>query len=326
VVAAARAPGGPLQLLRVSLENGEIRKITNQPSSFFANLGVSISADSRTLATVQANVTVDLWAGSVSDPDSFRPVTTGGISAWGTWTRDGKLMYSNYAGESSVWVMKADGTGATQITPGAWYNVGCFRVSPDGRYVVFNSWKTGTPHLWSMDSDGNNTKPLTDSPNDGVLSDFSADSEWVVYIKHGPESGIWKVPIAGGSPVRLSDANAGSPIVSPDGKMIAYHDFGGHSRKVAIIPFSGGAEITALDISGSAPIHWTSDGKAILFIDTKVGVSNIWMQPIAGGPPKQVTRFSSDQINYFDVSRDGTRLVLDRFQSNSDVVLIRDVR
>jgi serine/threonine protein kinase/Tol biopolymer transport system component len=326
VVAAARAPGGPLQLLRVSLENGEIRKITNQPSSFFANLGVSISADSRTLATVQANVTVDLWAGSVSDPDSFRPVTTGGISAWGTWTRDGKLVYSNYAGESSVWVMKADGTGATQITPGAWYNVGCFRVSPDGRYVVFNSWKTGTPHLWRMDIDGNNTEPLTDSPNDGVLSDFSADSEWVVYSKRGPESGIWKVPIAGGNPVRLSDANAGSPIVSPDGKMIAYHDFGGHSRKVAIISFSGGAEINALDISGSAPIRWTSDGKAILFIDTKVGVSNIWMQPIAGGPPKQVTRFSSDQINCFDVSRDGTRLVLDRFQSNSDVVLIRDVR
>ncbi len=326
LVMAAQAPGGPFQLLRVSREDGEMRKITNQPSNFFANYGVSISADSRTLATVQLNLTVDLWAGSVSDPDSFRPVTTGGISAWGTWTRDGKLVYSNYAGESSVWVMKADGTGATQITPGTWYNVGCFRVSPDGRYVVFNSWKTGTPHLWRMDIDGNNARPLTDSTNDEVLSDFSADGEWVIYSKHGPEHGIWKVPVDGGNPVQISDAFAGSPIVSPDGKMIAYHAFRGTSPKVEIIPFSGGAAIKTLDIPGIAPIRWTSDGKGILFIDTKAGVSNIWIQPIAGGPTKQVTRFSSEQINHFDISHDGSRLVLDRFQSNADVVLIRDVR
>jgi len=326
VVTAAQAPGGAFQLVRVSREDGEIRKITNQPSSFFANFGVSISADSRTLATVQQNVTVDLWAGSVSDPDSFRPVTTGGISAWGAWTPDGKLVYSNYAGESSVWVTKADGTGATQITPGAPYNVGCFRVSPDGRNIVFNSWKSGTPHLWRMDIDGNNAKPLTDSPDDGVLSDFSADGKWVVYSKHGPERGIWKVPVEGGNPVRLSDTYADSPMVSPDGKMVAYHAFGGPSPNVEVIPFSGGTAIKTLDIPGIAPIRWTPDSRGILFIDTKAGVSNIWMQPIVGGPPKQVTRFSSDQINYFDVSRDGSRLVLDRFQSNADVELIRDVR
>jgi Tol biopolymer transport system component len=325
LVIAARAPNGPLQLLRVS-RDGEIGKITNQPSNFFANFGVSLSADSRILATVQANLTVDLWAGSMNDPESFHPVTTGGISAWGTWTRDGKLVYSNYAGESSTWIMEADGTGASQITTGASYNVACYRVSPDHRYVVFNSWKTGTPHLWRMDIDGNNAKPLTESPNDGVLSDFSADGKWVVYSKVGSEKGVWKVSIEGGNPVRIGEASASSPIVSSDGKMIAYHDFGGSSPKVAIIPFSGGTAIKVLDIPGIAPIRWTPDGKGILFIDTKASVSNIWMQLIAGGPPTQVTRFSSDQINYFDVSRDGSRLVLDRFQSTADVELIRDVR
>ena len=177
-----------------------------------------------------------------------------------------------------------------------------------------------------MGIDGSNPKQLTDSANDGLLSDFSGDGEWVIYSKNGLEKGVWKVPIEGGNLVRLTEALANSPIVSPDGKMIAYHDFGGPSPKVEIIPFSGGTAIKALDIPGIAPIRWTPDGKAILFIDTKAGVSNIWMQPIAGGPPKQVTRFSSDQINYFDVSRDGSRLVLDRFQSNSDVELIRDVR
>jgi serine/threonine protein kinase/Tol biopolymer transport system component len=326
VIVAAQAHAGFPELLRVSRDNGEVRKITNPPTNFFGNLGVSISADSRTLATVQSNVAIDLWVGSMSEPDSFRPVTTGGVSAWGAWTPDRKLVYSNFAGGSSVWVMQASGTDGTQIASGAVYIIGCFRVSPNGRYIVFTSLKTGTPRLWRMGIDGSNPKQLTDSANDGLLSDFSGDGEWVIYSKNGLEKGVWKVPIEGGNPVRLTEALANSPIVSPDGKMIAYHDFGGPSPKVEIIPFSGGTAIKALDIPGIAPIRWTPDGKAILFIDTKAGVSNIWMQPIAGGPPKQVTRFSSDQINYFDVSRDGSRLVLDRFQSNSDVELIRDVR
>ena len=158
------------------------------------------------------------------------------------------------------------------------------------------------------------------------MSDFSADGEWVIYSKHGPERGIWKVPIEGGNPARISDAFAGSPIVSADGKMIAYHAFRGSFPKVEIISFSGGPAIKVLDIPGIAPIRWTSDSTGILFIDTKAGVSNIWIQPIAGGPPRKVTRFSSEQINHFDISHDGSRLVLDRFQSNADVLLIRDVR
>ncbi|MFZ0808165.1 MAG: DPP IV N-terminal domain-containing protein, partial [Candidatus Sulfotelmatobacter sp.] len=326
VIVSAQVPGGPFELFRVSLDHGEVRKITNQPTAFFANLGVSVSADSRTIATVQQNIAVDLWVGTTGEPDSFRPITTGGISAWGAWIPGEKLVYSNYAGEGSVWVSSADGTGSTQVAPGTLYNIGCFRVSPNGRYIVFTSWKTGTPHLWSMESDGGNPKQITDSAGDGSLSDVSADSKWVIFSKTGPERGIWKVPIEGGDSVRLTEVSSMSPVVSWDGKMIAYHDFTGSSAKVAIMPFAGGPPIKTFGIPGFAPIRWTADGTGILYIDTKAGVSNIWLQPISGAEPRQITRFSSDQINYFDLSRDGKRLVLDRFQSNADVVLIRDVR
>jgi Tol biopolymer transport system component len=145
--------------------------------------------------------------------------------------------------------MQASGTGATQIASVAVYIIGCFRVSPNGRYIVFTSLKTGTPRLWRMDIDGSNPKQLTDSANDGDLSDFSGDGEWVVYSKNGPEKGVWKVPVEGGNPVRLSDAYASSPIVSPDGKMIAYHAFSGPSPNVEIISFSGGAAIKTLCLS-----------------------------------------------------------------------------
>jgi Tol biopolymer transport system component len=320
IVVAQYQPGGPSQIGYLSRDTGETRKITNAPNIFHND--VSLSADSHNLATVQTQYSVDLWAGQLSDANSFRPVTTGGLSAWGTWAPDGKLVYENYAGGNSTWVVKTDGS-TKQLTPPSEYRVSCLRVSPNGRYILFASWQTGSPHLWRMDVDGNNPRQLTNSAYDPFLADYTPDSEWLVYTKWGAEKGIWKVPIDGGEPIRLNDVGASFPVVSPDGKMIASWD---DSDNVAIMPFSGGPPIKKIVIPRSLALRWTPDSRALLYASTEAGVSNIWSQPIAGGKPKQITRFNNDQINNFDLSRDGSRIVLDRFQSNSDVVLIRDLR
>ena len=44
----------------------------------------------------------------------------------------------------------------------------------------------------------------------------------MVYSKGGAEKGVWKVPMEGSNPVRLNDAEADFPTISPDGKLIAY--------------------------------------------------------------------------------------------------------
>ena len=68
-----------------------------------------------------------------------------------------------------------------------------------------------------------------------------------------------------------------------------------------------------------------SDGRALTYVETRDGVSNIWGQPIEGGPPKQLTDFKSDLIFSFDWSRDGT-LACARGTQNADVVLISGFR
>ncbi|MGA8616981.1 MAG: hypothetical protein WB660_00460 [Candidatus Sulfotelmatobacter sp.] len=55
-------------------------------------------------------------------------------------------------------------------------------------------------------------------------------------------------------------------------------------------------------------------------------MDNIWSQPIAGGTPKKITHFNSEQIWSFDLSRDGKRLVMRRGTTQEDAVLIRDLR
>jgi tricorn protease len=120
------------------------------------------------------------------------------------------------------------------------------------------------------------------------------------------------------------------PVFSPDGSRIAclYSEEPNSPPRISIIPANGGPSIkTFPPPSGlTLPLRWTPDGKAILYAITRRGVTNLWMQPVEGGEPKQLTNFTSDRIHSFEVSRDGRQLVLSRGTSSSDVVLFSGIK
>ena len=70
-------------------------------------------------------------------------------------------------------------------------------------------------------------------------------------------------------------------------------------------------------------LRWTSDGRSYAYIDDRDGVSNIWRQPLDGGPAQKVTSFNDSYIyTYtFDWSRDG-KIAAARGSYAFDVVLI----
>jgi Tol biopolymer transport system component len=72
------------------------------------------------------------------------------------------------------------------------------------------------------------------------------------------------------------------------------------------------------------PIQWTPDSRAIGYVNTVKGVSNIREQSLEGGAPKQVTHFTSGHIFNFAWSPKGD-LALARGSQSSDVVLIRNL-
>jgi Tol biopolymer transport system component len=93
--------------------------------------------------------------------------------------------------------------------------------------------------------------------------------------------------------------------------------------------FEGGTPTKRFDI-GERPVYWdwgwAADGRSLLYTKNEGGSDNIWIQPIAGGTPKQITHFNTEQIMRFDLSRDGKRIVMRRDTSKLDVVLIRDLK
>jgi eukaryotic-like serine/threonine-protein kinase len=322
---------GHTQIWKVSYPAGEARRITNDLNDY---TGVSISADSTAMVTVQVTANSNLWVAPNGDATRAKQITSGSNSYDNSlsWTPDGKIVYVTGAnGPPDVWIMDSDGKNQRQLTSGAGVNI-FSSVSPDGRFILFDSSRhsstLNTFNVWRMNIDGTNPKQLTFGGSE-YFPVSSADGKWVIYntlLDNGKPS-LWRAPIDGGDPVRLTDYVSARPAISPDGKFIAcqYHDNQPTSPvKIAIVSIDGGQPIKVLNKQSSL-FEWSSDGKAVIYLDTKGGVSNLWSMPVDGGATRQLTNFNSDLIFTFDWSPDGKQLACARGVQTTDVILIKDL-
>ncbi len=163
------------------------------------------------------------------------------------------------------------------------------------------------------------------------LSTFHSDGHSVVYQHIGPDglSAIWRIGLDGGPPVRLDDC----PIIlcrrgagwTPRGVWVCA-DLSDPKWEIAIYNSGATEPLRRFSFPNNRmpepPLHWMPKEDAIGYTET--AVSNIWAQPVNGGPPRQLTSFPSAAsirsigratVN-FSTLADGV--------TTSDVVLMRD--
>ena len=329
IATAQESAGYQYQLWQVSYPDGDAQPLTTDLNDYHL---ISLTADARAIVGVMSDTTSNISLAPAEDWNSLKQLTsskTNGFSSL-TFLRDGRLVYDSRAGGNpDLWVMDADGKNQKQLTDDP-YIERSVRATADGRYIVFDSWRGGTIQLWRVNVDGTNAKLLTTAQ--GFNSSVSPDSKWVVYgtFTVGGFS-IWKVSIDGGEPVQVTHSYSLNATVSPDGKLIAcsYQDERTKIQKIALIPFEGGEPLKLFDIPpgvSTAGMRWTRDGHGLNFTVNRGGVTNLWTQPVDGGPPRQLTDFKSDRIFSYDWSPDGKWLALSRGPEQRDAVLISDFK
>lgn len=331
VAPAVNDASGLSQLWQIFYPGGETRRLTNDLNNY---RGVSLTADSGRLVTIQRRLFLNLWTVPNGEADRATQLTSGIDQAnRPCWTPDGRIVYESWeSGKRDIWIIEADGGGKRQLTLDSHLNYQP-SVSHDGRYIVYVSERDGTANLWRMEIDGAHPVRLTSGVQDADPY-CSPQGGWVVYA--GRDSGktsLWKVSIDGGAPAPLTDKLSKDPVVSPDGKWVACYYWNERldsPTQIAVIPLAGGSPVKIFDIPPPilfpAIVRWTPDGNALTYLDHRGGVSNIWRQPLDGGAPKRVTDFKTDRIFHFDWSRDFKRLVCARGAATSDVVLIERFR
>src|SRR5260370_3198170 len=77
-------------------------------------------------------------------------------------------------------------------------------------------------------------------------------------------------------------------------------------QKIALIPLNEGpnpsVRLIDPDPRISFPPIFAPDGKTLLYAITENGVGNLWVQPVSGGPRRQLTNFTSSQMCSYPLS------------------------
>jgi serine/threonine protein kinase/Tol biopolymer transport system component len=322
---------GSYLLWRISYPGGEARRITTDLTNYS---GLSMTRDSSAIVSTQKIGVYNLYRLTDGDTGGATQLTSGSgrSDGWSgiSWTPDGKIVYSSAAnGTPEIWTMEPDGSNQKQLTVDLGSSGRGLSVSPDGRYIVLVSDRAGGPQVWRIDIDGGNPNQLTFSAGAFRNPFFSPDGKWVFCFDGADRPRASKVPTDGGEPVQLTGPH--SEIVprgfSPDGELIAYKppDVPIGAPKLGIASSESGEPIKILNLPRN--IQWTPDGQSITYVDGRSGARNLWLQPLDGAPPKQLTNFKEKDfsIHYFAWSPDGKYLVFSRGFSTSNTVLIKSV-
>jgi len=332
VIMLAKAHGAAFVQIWQLFRDGSQRTVTNDLSDY-RELG--LRADGSALITVQTQTLSRLW---LLKPNETKPAPIGsGMSRYYDLSvaPDDKILYaSDASGIADIFEVAATGSDERPLTSAGGRNYAPV-VSPDNRYVVFHSNRTGVFQIWRMDRDGGRTKQLTSAGTESTWPSISPDGRWIVFQHADPNHsyGLWRVSIDGGTPERVTEGKAIRATVSPDGKLIAFwfNDEQQNSPwRLKVINFEGGATFNIFDVAPAVqvqwdtPLHWSPDGRYLVYVDHNGGIDNLWGQPIEGGTPKQLTKFEEGKIFAFGWLKDGS-LVTSRGVITSDVVLIRDL-
>ena len=337
IVSASEQGSNLAQVWHVTYPKGQARRVTSDLNDY---RDMSLTDDSRSLVTVQSEAHVNIWLIPGTDSARARKITDGvghynGVGGL-TWLPGGRLVYVSRArGSQDLWLMNQDGGNQKPLTTAETRADRYTAAAPDGRYVVFVLNRTGSSNLYRYDLQTGEQKQLTVGTGEEFPA-VSADGKWAIYTATGSiKFTLWKVSIEGGEPIRLNDQLSQWPAVSPDGQWIAcwYRAEAQAKWQIAIISInakSGNRPDRILDVPLSAdtaiPTRWMPDGKGVSFTATKDGIWNVWNLPLDGSEARQVTHFTSDQIFWFDWSRDGKQLACSRGTATSDVVLITEFK
>jgi len=115
-----------------------------------------------------------------------RLVTDNAPSYWHGWSPDGStLVYcAERDKEYDVYSVSVNGGLETRLTNAAGLDDGP-EYSPDGKFIYFNSVRTGQMKIWRMNSDGSNETQIT--PNDEFGDWFahpSPNNKWLVFVSY----------------------------------------------------------------------------------------------------------------------------------------------
>jgi Tol biopolymer transport system component len=210
-------------------------------------------------------------------------------------------------------------------------------ATKDNRYIIFADSREQGSSIWRYDTQSGALVHLT--ANYAVNPTLAPDGQIIYSTNNAARKiSLHKISAEGGAETEITSNLSSSAVVSPDGKSIACYYSGeetGNSWRLVVLSAETGKVLRVIAPPNSfniqnpleRPLAWSRDSRSIYYVNDKTGTSNIFrVEAGEDNPPVQITNFPAGRIFDFSISPDGSRIVMSRGTSSSDIVIFKSLR
>jgi eukaryotic-like serine/threonine-protein kinase len=301
---------------------------------------VTLSADGRTLATVQTKTSRNLHLLSGRGNEELRSSMLTAHDQHVTsfdWTADGNLIVSDGIKLSQVGRKQGARTDLLNDPDATIFDV----ATCGTRYLVF-SWafhdNTNATNVWRANADGTNPEKLTNGKNDRYPLCSPAENR--VYYLDSDRLQVKSIPLIGRPEAEMVPYSAvphtlmvGRGLgLSPDNRLLAYtvatvltSENATSKCKIALLDVQTPSSPRLIDVDERivcGGVKFNPAGTALSYVIRENEVDNLWLQPLNDSGGRRITNFDSEEILDFRWSPDGENFVVLNGHADSDVVLL----
>src|SRR5271169_1578911 len=253
----------------------------------------------------------DLYEAAADGSAGRKLLTASGAISFIRFSPDGRRMRFTvgelFTTTSSLWEARNDGSDLHPLLRG-WNNPPqecCGSWTPDGRYFVFQSARSGTSNIWVLPEHSSfwrrtPTAPiqLTTGPLDFVDPVPSRAGRTLYVEGYQPRAELGRVDLRSGEFLPyLGALSAGDLDFSRDGRWVIYVSYADGSLWRSNVDGSGRIRLTYPPMRVAQP-HWSPDAKRIVFSGNIPGQAwNLFQVSAEGGSPEQLTRTPSADLD-----------------------------
>jgi dipeptidyl aminopeptidase/acylaminoacyl peptidase len=281
--------------------------------------GVQLTTDRSTGVALRTTLRSAIAVGAIAGADFAQAIEESGTEP-GNAALDGagNVFYSMRTSDGFAVFRRAREGGASTLIV---RNLARPVPSNDGTFLFGRRLNVG---MIRASVDGSDARVVLEDASADPLALSRDNRTLVLQSNRGGHQQPWRLSLETAAVERLSERsiNGGQLWLSPDERQVIFTTTGGGAPGPTLCAFPS---FDPCRLVNMIPGPLSPDGKRVYGI-SRADPANILMQPLDGGTPTPLTRFTDRRIRDFSVSPDGTRMAITRGMETSDVVLFKGLK